>query len=123
MPRNFAIRLSCPHGDSDSWVTLSNREESFEQILQQSWDFKCREHGPQQGIPREVIEVAPIDEPPPPQEDQPSLAVPFPDVPAEKIPRSSERISMRVPVVIYGYGPERRLPRRHRNGYRQLQWR
>ncbi len=103
MPRNFAIRLSCPHGDSDSWVTLSNREESFDQILQQSWDFKCREHGPQQGIPREVIEVAPIDEPPPPQEDQPSLAVPFPDVPAKKTPRSSERISMRVSVVIYGF--------------------
>src|SRR6266851_463924 len=103
MPRNFAIRLSCPHGDSDSWVTLSNREESFDQILQQSWDFKCREHGPQQGIPREVIEVAPIDEPPPPQEDQPSLAVPFPDVPAKKMPRSSERISMRVSVVIYGF--------------------
>src|SRR5229473_6149784 len=103
MPRNFAIRLSCPHGDSDSWVTLSNREESFDQILQQSWDFKCREHGPQQGIPREVIEVAPIDEPPPPQEHQPSLAVPFPDVPAKKTPRSSERIPMRVAVVIYGY--------------------
>src|SRR3989442_8369274 len=50
-----------------------------------------REHGPQQGIPREVIEVAPLDEPPPPQEDQPSLAVPFPDVPAKKMPRSSER--------------------------------
>src|SRR5438445_67301 len=60
MPRNFAIRLRCPKGDSDSWVTLSNREESLEQILQQTWEFKCREHGPQQGVPEEAMEVAPL---------------------------------------------------------------
>jgi len=103
MPRNFAIRLSCPHGDSDSWVTLFNREESLEQILQQSWDFKCRDHGPQQGIPQEALEVAPLDDPQPSQNVQPSLAVPFPATPEKKTPRSSERLPMRVPVVIYGY--------------------
>src|SRR5260370_26401725 len=102
MPRNFAIRLRCPNGDSDSWVTLSNREESLEQILQQTWEFKCREHGPQQGIPQEAMEVAPLDDPqtaPAPV----SFAVPFPATPAKKTPRSSERIPMRVPVVIYGF--------------------
>jgi len=103
MPRNFAIRLSCPQGDSDSWVTLSNREESPEQILQQTWDFACREHGPQRGIPTEVMEVAPLDDPRPTQDTAPSLAVPFPAVPAKKFPRSSERIPLRVPVVIYGF--------------------
>jgi len=82
MPRNFAIRLSCPHGDADSWVTVSNREESFEQVLQKPWDFKCREHGPQQAIPREVIERF---------------------FPAKRIPRSSVRFSLRVPVIIYGF--------------------
>jgi len=103
MLRNFAIRLRCPHGDSDSWVTLSNREESLEQILQQTWDFKCREHGPQKGIPQEAMEVAPLDDPRPSQKTPPSFAVPFPAVPAKKTPRSSERMPMRVPVVIYGF--------------------
>src|SRR6267143_1129904 len=102
MPRNFAVRLSCPHGDSDSWVTISHREESLEQILQQTWDFKCREHGPQQGIPEEAMEVAPLDDPQPPSTPV-SFAVPFPATPAKKTPRSSERIPMRVPVVIYGF--------------------
>src|SRR5258708_1593592 len=101
MPRNFAIRLSCPHGDSASWVTLSHREESLEQILQQTWDFKCREHGPQQGIPEEAMEVAPLDDLQPPSAPV-SFAVPFPATPATKTPRSSERIAMRVPVVISG---------------------
>src|SRR5438093_1069635 len=103
MPRNFAIRLSCPHGDSDSWVTLSNREESLEQILQQTWEFKCREHGPQQGVPEEAMEVAPLDDPQPSPKTPVSFAVPFPATPAKKTPRSSERVPMRVPVVIYGF--------------------
>jgi len=103
MPRNFAIRLRCPHGDADTWVTLSNREESLEQILQQSWEFKCREHGPQQGIPQEAMEVAALDDPPPAQETTASYAVPYPAVPAKETPRSGERLPMHVPVVIYGF--------------------
>ncbi|HET8924922.1 MAG TPA: hypothetical protein VFN26_18225 [Candidatus Acidoferrum sp.] len=103
MPRNFAIRLSCPHGDCDSWVTVSNREESFEQVLKMTWDFKCREHGPQQGVPREVIEVAPLDDPRPARIDPSTLAVPFPSAPAKKTPRASIRYPFRVPVTIYGF--------------------
>jgi hypothetical protein len=103
MPRNFAIRLRCPKGDCDSWVTLSNREESLEQVLQQTWDFKCREHGPQQGVPLEAMEVAPLDDPQTSPKTTPSFAVPFPNAPEKKMPRSSERVSLRVPVVIYGY--------------------
>jgi hypothetical protein len=103
MPRNFAIRLRCPLGDSDSWVTLSNREESLEQILQQTWEFKCREHGPQQGIPQEAMEVAALDDPKPSQKSPTTYAVPFSSVPPKKTPRSSVRILLRVPVVIYGF--------------------
>ncbi len=112
MPRNFAIRLRCPHGDNDSWVTLFNREESVEQILQQTWEFKCREHGPQQGIPKEVMEVAPLDDPPPSRAPKPAAPAPAsaapislaaPGAPVKKTPRSSERVSMRVPVVVYGF--------------------
>jgi len=103
MPRNFAIRLRCPHGDCDSWVTLSNRDESLEQVLLQTWDFKCREHGPQQGVPQEAMEVAPLDDPQTSQKPLQSFAIPFPSTPEKKMPRSSERIPMRVPVVIYGF--------------------
>lgn len=103
MPRNFAIRLRCPHGDCDSWVTLSNREESLEQVLQETWDFKCREHGPQRGVPQEAMEVAPFDDPQTSPKAPTSFAIPFPNTPEKKLPRSSERIPMRVPVVIYGY--------------------
>jgi hypothetical protein len=106
MPRNFAIRLSCPKGDGDSWVTVSNREESFEQVLQKAWDFKCREHGPQQGIPKEVIEVAPLEDPLPIRKDLASFAVPFPAAPAKRVPRSSVRLSLRTPVIIYGFTKE-----------------
>ena len=103
MPRTFAIRMSCPMGDSDTWVTLSNREETFEQILQQSWDFKCREHGAQRGIPREVLEVAPVDGPEPAKKTKAVFAELLPSAPAKRIPRSSPRMALRVPVTIYGF--------------------
>jgi hypothetical protein len=49
------------------------------------------------------MEVAPLDDPRPSQKAQPTFAVPFPTSPAKKTPRASERIPMRVPVVIYGF--------------------
>jgi hypothetical protein len=100
MPRNFAIRLSCPRGDSDSWVTLTDRNESLEQVLDQSWEFKCREHGSQQGIPREVIEIAPLDAAPSQIGRSISRAIAGP---TKKIRRSSVRMAMRLPVVVYGF--------------------
>lgn len=106
MPRTFAIRLTCSHGDADSWVTLPNREESAEQIFQQSWEFSCREHGAQRGIPLEVIEVAPLADlrpSQPPQDDSRPVPVASPVVPQKKAPRSSVREFMRVPVVVYGW--------------------
>jgi hypothetical protein len=100
MPRNFAIRLSCSKGDSDTWLTLSNRDESLEQVLEQSWEFKCREHGAQKGIPREVIEIAPLDD----SHSQTARSISRATAgPSKKTPRSSARISMRVPVVVYGF--------------------
>jgi len=104
MPRNFAARLCCSRCGADSWLTLSNREESFEQVLQLTWDFKCREHGPQRGTPTELLEVAPLDEPKPVKSDQPSLPVPTWVSPAKKVPRSSTRLTLRVPIVVYGFG-------------------
>jgi hypothetical protein len=121
MPRTFAIRLTCSYGDTDSWVTLANRDESVEQILQQSWEFNCREHGAQRGIPQEVIEVAPLRDLRAQQPPQPSandsrpvpIATPVappvaaPRVSPERMPRSSEREFVRVPVVVYGWTSKR----------------
>jgi len=100
MPRNFAVRLSCSKGDADTWVTLTNRDESMEQVFEQSWEFKCREHGEQCGTPREVIEIAPPDAPPALTGKSISRATANP---GKKILRSSPRLALRMPVVIYGY--------------------
>jgi hypothetical protein len=100
MLRNFAVRLSCPRGDSDSWLTLNNRDESLEQILEQSWEFKCREHGAQKVAPSEAMEIAPVDAPPSQIGRSISRAT---SGPTKKTPRSSIRMNMRVPVVVYGF--------------------
>ncbi len=104
MPGNFAIRLRCPLCEADSWVTLADRQETYEQIHQQTWDFKCREHGAQRGAPKEVIGIAPLDDPPSStQKSAVTLGNPISTETTKKIPRSSERMSLRIPVVIYGF--------------------
>jgi len=104
MPGNFAIRLRCPLCEADSWVTLADRQETYEQIQQQTWEFKCREHGPQTGTPKEVMGVAPLDDPPPcTQQSALAFANPLSTEKTKRIPRSSERLPLRIPVVVYGF--------------------
>ncbi len=104
MPGNFAIRLRCPLCEADSWVTLADRHETYEQIQQQTWDFKCREHGAQHGTPKEVIGVAPLEEKPASTEKSAlTFGKPISSETTKRIPRSSERISVRIPVVVYGF--------------------
>jgi hypothetical protein len=108
MPGNFAIRLRCPICEADSWVTLADRPETYEQIQQQTWEFNCREHGAQSGAPKEVISVAPLDDPPPSaQKSAFTFGHPISTGTTKKIPRSSERMSLRIPVVVYGFTKER----------------
>jgi hypothetical protein len=109
MPKNYAIRLRCPHGDHDEWVILENREESLETILHLPWDFECQLHGVLREMPIEAREegAAP---------GYPSLRPPGPrglqELPVSKTaessenkkkPRSSERLPLHVAVVIYGW--------------------
>ena len=104
MPGNFAIRLRCPVCEADSWVTLSNRQETYDQIHQLTWEFKCREHGSQTSTPKEIIEVAPLEEPAPStQKSVVTFANPISTEATKKTPRSSDRLPLRIPVVIYGY--------------------
>jgi len=104
MPGNFAIRLRCPLCEADSWVTLADRHETYEQIQEQTWDFKCREHGAQRGAPEEVIAVAPLDEKTSSTEKSASaFGEPTSTETTKRIPRSSERLSLRFAVVVYGF--------------------
>ncbi len=103
MPRNFAVRLQCPVEECDSWLTLQNREESIDQILKQSWEFTCRRHGPQRGIPLEAIELAPLGESASRNEPPTYTPVPLSAVPSGNQPRGGKRLSLRVPVVVYGW--------------------
>jgi hypothetical protein len=104
MTRTFAARLICPRCDVSRWLTLSNREESFEQILHQSWDFKCLQHGPQSGLPVELLEVAPLDDPLPSKQERSSYAVSNAVSTPKKASRASTRTAIHVPVVVYGFG-------------------
>jgi hypothetical protein len=103
MPGNFAVRLRCPLCEADSWVTLSNRQETYDQILRETWDFNCREHGAQRSNPKEVIEVAPLDEPASTQKPVLVFGNPITTSATKRTPRSSERMNLRVPVVVYGF--------------------
>jgi hypothetical protein len=105
MPGSYAIRLRCPVCETDSWVTLPDRTESAEEIRRNTWDFKCRLHGTQRGEPKEVIEVAPLEEQRPARSNKTApLAVnTISTATTKRLPRSSERMSLRVPVVIYGF--------------------
>ena len=104
MPGNFAIRLCCPLCEADSWVTLADRHETYEQIQEQTWDFKCREHGAQRGAPKEVIGVAPLEEKKSSTEKSASaFGEPTSTERTKRIPRSSERLSLRFAVVVYGF--------------------
>jgi hypothetical protein len=87
----------------DSWVTLPGRPESVDEIRQQTWDFKCRQDGAQRGIPKEVIEMAPVEETRPAPKSPPPVANPIATTETKRVPRSSERTSLRVPVVVYGF--------------------
>jgi hypothetical protein len=105
MPGKFAIRLRCPDCEADSWVTLADREESADQIRKQTWDFQCREHGARRGSPKEVLEVAPLEEPDASkaQEAAPAFVNTISTPSTKKVPRSSTRQSVRIPIVVYGY--------------------
>jgi hypothetical protein len=97
MPKNYSVRLRCRYGDHDAWVPLENRKETLEEVLRAPWDFECPIHGVQRELPLEVSERAML---------QPQFAPALQgSAPREKKrnQRSSERKSLHVPVVVYGW--------------------
>ncbi len=107
MPKDFLVRLRCPYGDDDRTMLLRDRDESLAQVLDMPWDFECPVHGAQREIPLSGAERgaavamrtggnsirsrnAVAQRPAPALREQPK-------------PRSSPRMSIRIPVMAYGW--------------------
>jgi hypothetical protein len=92
--KNYAVTVKCPHGDADELLILRKREETLEQILNATWHFECPVHGPQRESPVGVREIGtPLS-----LEAQPKRVT----ARMPKASRRSKRVSLRVPVVVYG---------------------
>ncbi len=100
MGKDYELRLRCPHGDNDIWMTLENRDESLEQVHEMYWDFECAIHGVQREVPVEAHEKLPL-----PRGEEPAkkpAAKPAASRKSAK-PRSSARVSLSIPVIVYGW--------------------
>lgn len=102
MPKDFLVRLRCPYGDEDRTVLLQDRDETLNQILEKPWDFECPVHGVQREVPLSGKEkgrtVAAR-----PRAGAAGIAID--DLPPKEQakPRSSPRISIHIPVMVYGW--------------------
>lgn len=96
MAKNFMLRLRCPQGDADQLLTLQNREETLEQIQNTAWHFECPIHGVQREFPVETRETAAPLGP----EVRPIRAMTASKM--LKARRRSKRLSLRIPVAVYG---------------------
>lgn len=97
MAKNYAVRLRCPYGDTETWVVLENQTETLEEILRTAWDFECEAHGVQREFPLEATEKAPGLAP-----TAPAAKPAEPRAPKRK-PRGTDRQPLRVPLVVYGW--------------------
>jgi hypothetical protein len=97
MPTDYIVRLKCPHGDRDQLLMLENRKESLKQILETPCDFECPVHGVQREIPLEGNEKAQWTRSRSHKKD--AVAV----LDAAPQPRAGKRISLHVPVLVYGW--------------------
>jgi hypothetical protein len=105
VPKDFVIQLRCPYGDDDRTVLLRDRDESLAQILDQPWDFDCPVHGAQREIPLSGTEKGQPRRPRS-QANSAIAACEAHSLPSQAKPRSSPRISIRIPVMAYGWSQE-----------------
>ena len=95
--KTFSLRVRCPYGDHDDWLTLQGRLETLEQLLATPCAFECPTHGVQMEYPLEGVEKQPS--PAGLQKRSPL----FSPGAAKKSRRSSDRKAFSVPVVVYGW--------------------
>jgi hypothetical protein len=79
---------------------LENREENLNQILAMPWDFECPIHGVQREIPVEGSQKSLWSRVQSQREEAKAVNRVGPQ------PRSSKRISLHVPVLVYGWSKE-----------------
>ncbi len=96
MGKDYAVRLKCPYGDEDRWVLLEDREESLQQVLTTPCDFECSVHGVQREIPMEANEDRL------PGRGGALRRMPTPHGGEAIARRLSKRLSLHVPVLVYG---------------------
>jgi len=96
-PKTYSLRVRCPYGDYDDWITLHTRSETLEQLSSQPCAFECPTHGAQQGFPLEGVEKQPSSATS--QKSSPLFSPPQ----TKKPRRASERKPFHVPVVVYGW--------------------
>src|SRR5882757_2416312 len=95
--KTYSLRIRCPYGDYDDWITLHARSETLEQLSSQPCTFECPTHGAQQAFPLEGMEKQPSS--PGSQKSSPLFSPPQ----SKKSRRASERKPFHVPVVVYGW--------------------
>ncbi len=100
MHTDYIVRLKCPYGDRDQLLMLENREEDLKQILETHWNFECPVHGVQREIPLEGSQRSSW----PSSRSQRKETKPAGRVAPH--PRSSKRISLHVPVLVYGWSKD-----------------
>ena len=92
MVKNYTVRLMCPYGDGEQYITLQNREEPLKRVLETSCDFECPTHGVQREFPLDAREKVPV---PPPKQIPPmhtSRRVPEKKFKIQKEPRFPKQI-------------------------------
>lgn len=104
MSKDFVVRVRCPYGDEDRKVLLRDRDETLAQILDKSWDFECPVHGVQSEIPLSANEIGQSGRPRARSSSVASSAAQ--PIREQAKPRSSARISIRIPVMAYGWSRE-----------------
>jgi hypothetical protein len=95
--KNYSLRVRCPYGDYDDWITLHNRPETLDQICAAPCTFECPTHGVQQAFPLEGVEKGAA------ARSALSQAALMSQPATKKSKRSSERKRFHVPVVVYGW--------------------
>lgn len=100
MATDYIVRLKCPYGDRDQLLMLENRKESLKQILETPWDFECPMHGVQRELPLEGDQKRLGSSSRSQRNEAKTVGRVVPQ------PRSSKRMSLHVPVLVYGWSKD-----------------
>lgn len=96
---DYEVRLRCPYGDEEAWVTLSGRRETLAQIQDMNWDLDCPTHGPQRELPLAARALASPPQASARREQSQRLVL-------RESARSGVRMARRVALLVHGSTPD-----------------